>query len=88
MELHRNKKLPKNKKLELAAKKVVKDLRKHFKEDKWALDYGLILEDIFYTAYGAHLEEYMMNAMREQDGFNLLIKDDKLLIVKQDTSEK
>ena len=49
-----------NKELKAAGKKAFKALIAHFKKDKWDLDYSFIVTDIFQSAYGHNLENYLL----------------------------
>lgn len=48
------------KNLKEAAKKVAKSTKQHFKKDGWDLDYSELVADVFYTAFGHHLENYLL----------------------------
>jgi hypothetical protein len=58
----RFKQLP-NEHLKRAAKRVLKDVEKHMRTDGWPLDYGFLVEDIYWKAYGHHLSDYMLNVL-------------------------
>lgn len=46
-----------------AAKRVMKTIDEHFKKDKWDLDLGFQVDEVFYEAYGEHLETYLMKEL-------------------------
>jgi hypothetical protein len=52
------------KKLEAAAKEVANTIRQHFRKGNknggWYLDYSELVADVFYTAFGHHLERYLL----------------------------
>lgn len=56
-------KTKKNSKLSKAAKVVMKTVDEHFKKDKWDLDSGFLVEDVFYEAYGEHLSNYFFKEL-------------------------
>ncbi len=49
-----------------AAKKSAKEIKKHFKEDGWDLDYSLLVTDIFYIAFSHNLENYLWSELIRQ----------------------
>lgn len=62
--------MPKNFKMETkfpalqdAARKAMKEVNAHFKKDKWDLDYSHYVTDVFYRAFGHHLENYFFNEL-------------------------
>jgi hypothetical protein len=51
--------------LEKAAKRVAKQIKQHMKKDGWDLDYSFQVTDVFYEAYGHHLETYLLTELRK-----------------------
>lgn len=55
------------KNLEKAAKKVAKTIKQHFRKGNknggWDLDYGFLVTDVFYEAFGHHLEDYLLTEL-------------------------
>lgn len=49
--------------LRKAARKVMKQINEHMKKDGWPLDYDMHKSDIFFEAYGHHLENYLLWAL-------------------------
>lgn len=72
-----------NKKLRAAAKKAVKEIEHHFKKDGWPLDYRFYKDEIFYYAFGEHLENYLIEALSKKKGYYLRTEDGKFLIDKR-----
>ena len=69
--------------LERAAKKGMKDLKDHFtlKDGGWPLDYSFYVSDIFYQAFGHHLENYLLKAIvKSKLKVELVSKEGKLVI--------
>lgn len=53
------------KNLQKAAKKIARDTERHFKNPKqgWDLNYNWLVQDVFYEAFGHHLEEYLLEEL-------------------------
>ena len=66
-----------DKRLALAAKRVAKDLDTHFKKDGWPLRYGFYSEEVFYEAFGFHVEKYFLQELRKRKGKYVLRSSDK-----------
>lgn len=49
-----------------AARRVVRSLKAHFKKDKWPVNYSFYVQEVFYVAYGHHLENYLLKEMLRQ----------------------
>lgn len=73
--------------LQKAAKKVVNSLHKeHFNPSKkmgWDLDYSLIVTDIFYEAFGHHLENYLLNSLAEKNCYSLTMNDKGTVLIRR-----
>lgn len=54
------------KNLQKAAKKVARQMRDHMKKDGWDLSYSFYVNEVFYQAFGHHLENYLLDALRRQ----------------------
>lgn len=52
-----------NPKIEKAADLVAKECHDHFNLDGWDLAYDSVLAEVFYTAYGKHLESFFLEAL-------------------------
>lgn len=66
-----------------AAKAVLKEAKYHFKHDGWPLDFGALVEDIFYKAHGHHLEAYLLeHIFKKSSKLKLSIKKGNLVVVK------
>lgn len=50
--------------LDKAATKVARSTKRHFKKDGWNLDYGFLVSDVFYEAFGHHLETYLLKRLQ------------------------
>lgn len=72
----------KSKELKKAASAVKKRIDKHFKKDKWPLDYGFLVEEVFYEAYEEHLSNYLVDALSTKQGKYRLIATNKGLVIK------
>lgn len=70
-----------NKALEKAAKTIMKDITNHFKTDGWDLSFSSYVQDVFSTAFGHHLENYLLKHVLSS-GFILKVKNSKLVITK------
>lgn len=46
--------------LQIASATVLKDVRKHFKKHGHDLDFSIIKDQLFYEAFGHHLENYIL----------------------------
>lgn len=48
-----------------AARKVMKDIKTHFtnKGEGWPVDYNFYVVEIFYEAFGHHLENYLLREL-------------------------
>jgi hypothetical protein len=72
----------KNAELTKAAKKVVKDIRKHFKNDKWPLDFNFLVEEVFYEAFNEHLSNYLLKELYSKpENFKIVYQKDKTLLL-------
>ena len=51
--------------LRAAAKEVMKGVRQHFrnKEHGWDLDFSIIKNEVFFEAFGHHLENYVLDML-------------------------
>jgi len=41
----------------------MKDIEYHFKKDKWDFDLNFQVHEMFYEAYGEHLENYLLKEL-------------------------
>jgi hypothetical protein len=78
----RFKQLP-NEHLKRAAKRVLKDVEKHMRTDGWPLDYGFLVEDIYWKAYRHHLSDYMLNVLGHAHFAWELVPDGGCLILRK-----
>lgn len=62
-QLRKKKRTLKNPELQRAAKQVAKQAMHHFRTDGWPLSWSMLLDDVFYTAYGEQLEWYLISAL-------------------------
>jgi hypothetical protein len=70
-----------NKVLKKAAKQVFREVKDHFKKDKWDLGYSMVVSDVFYRAYGHHLENYLLSELSNSKlPLSLISKDGELVI--------
>jgi len=89
------------KNLQNAAKEIAKETDAHFKNPKhgWDLCYHQLVTDVFYRAFGHHLEDYLTEALKGKYLFTfatndfLAIKNGKFVIrknknVKHDKTKK
>jgi len=82
LEYYKKLKLP-NKALLISAKKLTAELERHFKKDKWPLDYGIIVSDIFFEAYGHHLEQYLLHSLaKTKKNYSLVCKSGRVLLAR------
>lgn len=49
--------------LKAAAATVLKKVRKHFKTDGYDLDFSVLKDELFYAAFGHHLENYILSKL-------------------------
>jgi len=67
--------------LRKAAKKIVDDLHKtHFnpkKKQGWPLDYGMLVTDVFYEAFGHHLETYLLHELFKKKAYGIKTSDNE-----------
>jgi hypothetical protein len=73
-----------------AAKKVVKQIDKHFttRGHGWPLAYSLYKEDIFWEVNGKHLESYFLQALAESKINYVLESGNTGLVIKKSTKKK
>lgn len=65
--------------LKAAAATALKDIRKHFKTDGYDLDFSMLKDELFYEAFGHHLENYILAKLPK--GVALTAKSDKVATV-------
>lgn len=65
-------------KLEAAAKKVMRDINRHFKTDGWNLDLGSQIDEVFSKAFGYNLEEHLIPKLLKK--YDLRSVDGRLVI--------
>ena len=65
--------------LQKAAKKTIDDLHKnHFNPSKkmgWDIGYSMVVNDIFYDAFGHHLENYILVELAKKKCYSLCTSD-------------
>lgn len=75
--------------LKKAARRVVKSTKKHFTEDGWDLDYNFLITEIFYEAFGHHLENYLWKEIaRQKLAVELTFKDGSTVLRKRKPAKK
>ena len=78
-------------KLKAAAKKVIKDINKHFNPKTrhgWPLGYSFYVSEVFYQAYGVHLEGYLLQELSKVGKYELVSGDHGLVIQKAKLKRK
>jgi len=50
-----------------AARRLTRQTKRHFEEDGWDLEYNSLVTDVFYEAFGHHLENYLWKALHRQN---------------------
>lgn len=58
----------KDQNLKNAAKKIKRDIDKHFKKDGWDLDYNFQVDEVFFEAYRESLSAYLIDALSTKTG--------------------
>lgn len=83
-----------NEELRKAAAKVVKELHEdHFNPRKkmgWDVLYNHYIDEVFYTAFGHHLENYLLVELSKKKGYVIKTSDkhDGLVISRQKKGKK
>lgn len=73
-----------------AAKSVKRTVDHHFKKHKWDLDYSFLVEEVFYKAFGFHLENFLLRELfkSKKSKYILCSPDDRSgLVVRLDKSK-
>lgn len=66
--------------LRLGTHKVMRTINRHFKTDAWPLDFGLLVTDVFYEAFGYNLENHLLAALFRSGKYELMSDEGRLLI--------
>lgn len=75
--------------LKKAARKVVKSTKWHFKKYGWDLDYSFLVTDIFYEAFGHHLENYLWKELaRQKVAVVMTCEDGRIMLRKRKPKKK
>jgi hypothetical protein len=70
--------------LEKAAKRVAKIIKQHMKKDGWDLDYSAQVTEVFYEAFGHHLENYLITELcKWRQPLALGMKGNKVVLTKK-----
>lgn len=76
------------KNLKTAAKKVARSIQKHMRTDGWDLDYGFQVEEVFYQAFGHHLEDYLFEELcKFKKPLVLKMKGNRVVLSKKKTKK-
>lgn len=81
---HFTKKNLKNEKLKKSARKIFNRLHKeHFnsKPGGWPLNFQIVLEDVYYDAYGEYIESYLMNEIARKKCYGLKNNDNNRFVI-------
>lgn len=73
--------------LQKAAKKVAKDIETHFNSKKdggWPLSYSQYVADVFYDAFGHHLENYLLKELAKKKGYVIATNEIHNLVIKKE----
>lgn len=82
--------------LQNAAKEIAKETDKYFNNPKhgWDLCYHQLVTEVFYRAFGHHLEDYLTEALKGKYLFTyatndlVAIKNGKFVVRKKDSKDK
>lgn len=74
-----------NNELVKAAKLTMKEIDRHFKKDKWDLDFNFQVEEVFYKAFGEHLENYLIKELflKPKKGYYVVYSDKKGTVIRK-----
>jgi len=74
-----------NKELTKAAKKRFKSIDRHFKVDGWDLDLGFQITEVFYEAYGEHLETYLLKELfsNHKKGYYITVNKEHRTVIRK-----
>jgi hypothetical protein len=72
------------KKLDDAAKKVMREVRQHMKIDGWDLNYTILVHEVFSAAFGYNLEQHLLpRILDKRSGLKLKFKEGEILVSKK-----
>lgn len=81
--------------LEIAAKIVAREINAHFKQkNSWTLDYNFYVQEVFRTAFGHNLDDYLKEALNGKYVFDFethnfkSIRDGRFVIKKSSKTKK